>query len=509
MPRPRLLTANPWLRAATTASNVGFLENCNQAAALARGDVLVFLNNDTLVGDHWLDQLWSTLEACPGTGIVGSQVYAAEGSVLESGGICWADGEVWNHGRGYGPERQFLLNHRREVDYVSGCALAIRRDLWSRLEGFDPIYRPAYAEDTDLCLRARQAGMAVMVQPWSRIVHLEGLSHSRRLNEGQKRHQRRNLDTFRQRWRQLLLAEQLQDTRQWLLASDRGLRRGPVALLLLPTLPSADGDQASRSGFGLIQTFQALGFKVVVLPEREPALAVERHQLEQAGVLCLPAAPDRQHGWPWLQQQLPRLDVLLCAAAGGVEAAQRLNLLSELYPQAFRIGFGAGEALAAMDGVLSQQPRPDELRDLLPAAIQPQPLRTPLHELSGAVAEGLGLLASSRGLHSDRWLDRDNALLLELGGAASRLQLELYLPDGAALKGELLLDTRLGSGDGMDAAAQHRLVPGLNQLELPLAAEQPPGSLLMLTLQGAFERAAASATDQRRLLAVLVKLKPL
>ena len=77
-----------WLVHARAETNGGFVDNCNQAAARARGEVLLFLNNDTLVGDGWLAALLGTFRRRPGVGVVGSQVYASDGGLLESGGSC-------------------------------------------------------------------------------------------------------------------------------------------------------------------------------------------------------------------------------------------------------------------------------------------------------------------------------------------------------------------------------------------------------------------------------------
>ena len=69
--------------------------------------MLLFLNNDTLVGNGWLGALLTSLRRRPGAGVVGSQVYGGDGGLLESGGILWGNGDVWNHGRGFKPERWF------------------------------------------------------------------------------------------------------------------------------------------------------------------------------------------------------------------------------------------------------------------------------------------------------------------------------------------------------------------------------------------------------------------
>ncbi len=224
----------PWLRIWRSEQNQGFLDTCNGAAALARGELLQLLNNDTLVGDHALDRLAESFQRHPEAGVVGAAFWGADGLPQEVGGIVWASGQVWNHGRGFPPEQWFALAYERQCDSVSGCGLAIRTALWQQLGGFDPRYRPAYCEDTDLCLRVREAGQSVWVQPAARILHLEGLSHSRRTDQGLKQHQVRNLQQLKERWQHTLDTEQPPEGMPWLLAADRVLLGRPLALQQQP-----------------------------------------------------------------------------------------------------------------------------------------------------------------------------------------------------------------------------------------------------------------------------------
>jgi GT2 family glycosyltransferase len=325
-----------WLVHARAETNGGFVDNCNQAAARARGEVLLFLNNDTLVGDGWLGALLGTLSRRPGVGVVGSQVYGSDGGLLESGGIVWGNGDVWNHGRGFARERWFELDHEREVDYVSGCALAIRRELWEQLGGFDASFRPAYCEDADLCLRSRHvAGRAVAVQPQSRILHLEGLSNARTSDSGLKRYQTANLEKLRLRWRRQLLTEQPIDMSLHLQASDHGLRRGPVALVVDHYFPTPDKDAGSRCTLSLVASLLALGFKVVFLPENFAPMEGYRQRLEAWGVLCLWGDEVSLNWAPWLAKQVQRLDLILYNRPH--ITSRFLPELTRLYPGAFRL----------------------------------------------------------------------------------------------------------------------------------------------------------------------------
>jgi GT2 family glycosyltransferase len=132
----------PWLQIWRSKQNQGFLVTCNGAAKLARGELLLLLNNDTLVGDHELDRLAESFALHPDAGVVGAAFWGADGLPQEVGGIVWASGQVWNHGRGFPPEQWFALEYERQCVTVSGCGLVIRTALWQQLRGFDPRTAP-------------------------------------------------------------------------------------------------------------------------------------------------------------------------------------------------------------------------------------------------------------------------------------------------------------------------------------------------------------------------------
>jgi GT2 family glycosyltransferase len=171
----RISAAAPWARVIATGANLGFGGGCNLGARSARGDFLVFLNDDAEAEPGWLEALVEAAERNPRAGAVGSLVLFRDGKVQEAGSIVWRDGSTLGIGRGL-PLEECAPREVRQVDYCSACSLLVRRAAWEAAGGFDPRYYPAYYEDVDLCFTLRQLGWSVLFQPRSRVRHHETAS---------------------------------------------------------------------------------------------------------------------------------------------------------------------------------------------------------------------------------------------------------------------------------------------------------------------------------------------
>lgn len=185
-------------------AKAGFVRNCNDAARHARGEYLLFLNNDTVAQPGWLDALVDTADRGPEVGIVGPKLIYEDGRLQDAGGIVFADATTRNDGRGCdasAPE----YNRMREVDYVSGCCLLVRRSLWNHVGGFDERYAPAYYEDVDLAFAVRREGFRVVYQPRAVVVHFDGVSHGHDTT-GVKRFLAVNAEKFSAKWPEVLEA---------------------------------------------------------------------------------------------------------------------------------------------------------------------------------------------------------------------------------------------------------------------------------------------------------------
>jgi GT2 family glycosyltransferase len=191
---------NGRLRVVRNARNLGFVASSNRGAAAAKGDVLLFLNNDMLLLDGWLPPLLRTLRDSPDAGAVGGKLVFPDGTLQEAGCAVFADASAVKVGYCDLATDEAPYSHVRRVDYCSGCLLATPRRLFESLGGFDLRFAPGYYEDVDYCFRLRRAGKQVYYQPRSAAIHFEGATAGNDLNAGMKRHQIANQKKFRRLW---------------------------------------------------------------------------------------------------------------------------------------------------------------------------------------------------------------------------------------------------------------------------------------------------------------------
>ena len=184
--------------------NVGFIMSCNRGAEAAQGDILVFLNNDTLPLSGWLSPLLRILRDNPEAGAVGGKLIYQDGTLQEAGGVIFSDGSACNFGKFDKTPNAPLYDFLREVDYCSGALLATRRAVFLELGGFDERFNPAYYEDADYCFSLRARGYRVYYQPESVVIHFEGVSSGTDTNTGVKSYQAVNRRKFIEKWREAL-----------------------------------------------------------------------------------------------------------------------------------------------------------------------------------------------------------------------------------------------------------------------------------------------------------------
>lgn len=333
---PTVLAKVPGLRFLRNAGNLGFIGACNAGAAQARGEFVVFLNNDTTVRPGWLDALLDTFARHPDTGLAGSQLVYPDGRLQEAGGIVFADGSGWNYGRFDDPAHP-RYGFVREVDYCSGAAIALPRALFDRLGGFDPHYAPAYYEDTDLAMRVRAAGLKVRYQPASVVVHHEGVSSGTDPTRGVKQHQVSNQVKFVARWREVLAASHAPPGSDPVLASERGRRHR--VLVLDACTPRPDRDSGSVRMLALLGLLREAGCAVSFFNEDRSHDDEYTRALQQLGVEAW-WSPHLADVPRWLKAEGGRFDLVI---------ASRHYVLSPLLPLLRRHAPGARVVFDTVD----------------------------------------------------------------------------------------------------------------------------------------------------------------
>ncbi|HVH25116.1 MAG TPA: glycosyltransferase [Vicinamibacterales bacterium] len=241
------------------STNLGFTMALNIGARAARGEFLLFVNNDAAVIAGTLRRLLETARRSSAIGAVGGKLIYPDGRLQEAGSIIWADGSCESYGRGQDPDAP-EYNFERPVDFCSAALLLTRRSLFNQLHGFDERYRPAYYDDVDYCVRVWESGHSVVYQPRAAATHCEFGSTSPEASAELQRSRRPIFVSTHRRW---LTSQMTAGVRQVQRARVHPHGRASV-IVIDDTLP----DPRAGSGFPraarLIETLIDLGYLVTL-----------------------------------------------------------------------------------------------------------------------------------------------------------------------------------------------------------------------------------------------------
>ncbi|MCC6025960.1 MAG: glycosyltransferase [Caldimicrobium sp.] len=306
--------------------NLGFLRNINNANRLARGEYLVLLNNDTIVSKGWLKELIETFKRDNRIGIVGPKFLTPDGRLLEAGGIIWRDGTGWNYGRGDDPSLP-EYNYLKEVDYISGACIVIKKELWNAIGGFDDRYAPAYFEDSDLAFECRKRGYKVVYQPKVEIIHIEGVSHGTDISSGIKKYQEINRHKFVEKWKDVLEKEHLPNGVDPFLARDRSINK-PHLLVIDHYVPMYDIGAGERTIYMWLKILKNY-FQITFIGENFYKHEPYTTELQQMGIEVL-YGPKYASGWKeWMYKNLKYFDYILLSR--GHIAKKFIDVIKEIY----------------------------------------------------------------------------------------------------------------------------------------------------------------------------------
>jgi GT2 family glycosyltransferase len=169
------------VRVVSRKENGGFARTCNDGAAAAAAEYLVFLNNDTTPAAAWLDALVAFADREPRAGVVGSKLLFPNDTVQHAGVVVCQDGRPRHIYAGF-PADHPAVSRVRRFQAVTAASMLVRRKAFERAGGFDTAFRNSL-EDTDLCLRLAELGHETWYCPDSVVYHHESASRARRSGE--------------------------------------------------------------------------------------------------------------------------------------------------------------------------------------------------------------------------------------------------------------------------------------------------------------------------------------
>jgi GT2 family glycosyltransferase len=183
----------PDVRLIRNLQNVGFARACNQALAGNRAEYVLFLNPDTKVLAGTIQTLIGFMNSHPEAGATGPTLLNSDGSLQLAGNTfpnlknLWIESlfldrifpknPIWGFHKLSYIDRSVPL----KVDWTMGSCLLVRREALNKIGGFDE-YFFLFFEETDLCLRLRQAGYEIYVVPETKVLHAGGASRPENYN---------------------------------------------------------------------------------------------------------------------------------------------------------------------------------------------------------------------------------------------------------------------------------------------------------------------------------------
>ena len=190
--------------------NLGFAKACNQGAGAAKGEYLMFLNNDTVVTKGWLDILVKELDSDSdgtsgkigaGAKIAADAKIAAVGpkllypdNTIQHAGVVFDEKKWPHHIYKKEPGGAPYVNKKRQFQCITAACILIRAEVFRSVGGFDEAYLNGL-EDLDLCLKIRELGLGILYVPESVVYHYESVT------EGRSNYDERNVQLFYSRWK--------------------------------------------------------------------------------------------------------------------------------------------------------------------------------------------------------------------------------------------------------------------------------------------------------------------
>lgn len=175
--------------------NLGFAAANNQGIKVAKGEFVLFLNSDTFIKDNVLGEMVSFLKKNPKIGVTSCRLKNSDGSTQATGGyfpdllrvFSWMTIQDFPfvdkvilpfhplHSKSTFARGEEFYKTKKNLDWVTGAFLLARKDVLSKVGGWDETYF-MYVEEVDLCFKIKRLGYSVWYDPKWSIVHFGGKS---------------------------------------------------------------------------------------------------------------------------------------------------------------------------------------------------------------------------------------------------------------------------------------------------------------------------------------------
>ncbi len=161
----------PWVRVVRNEENLGFAEGTNSGIRIARGNLIITLNNDTKVDKDFIKNLTDPMRTQANVGMCASKMLLPDGRI-NSAGICISrSGAAWDRGM-FEPDKGQYDQCEEVFGPCAGAAL-YRREMLEDIGLFDEAFF-LYMEDVDLAFRGRLAGWKCVYVPEAVVYHHHG-----------------------------------------------------------------------------------------------------------------------------------------------------------------------------------------------------------------------------------------------------------------------------------------------------------------------------------------------
>lgn len=180
-------------------NNLGFAAASNQGARAARGEFLLFLNNDTQVTPGWLEELVRSARKHPQVVAAGAKLLYPDDTVQHAGVAISGEKKFFHIYQKFHKDHP-AVNKERTFQCLTAACLLVKKEPFFQMGGFDESYRNGW-EDVDLCLRFGRQGWQLLYNPRSVVYHLESKTSGRFDREAE------NSQILFDRWHHLLVPD--------------------------------------------------------------------------------------------------------------------------------------------------------------------------------------------------------------------------------------------------------------------------------------------------------------